>query len=167
MFPITKGVFEMDILFRILSNITKWAITCLIAVILAVISQTQLVLSRLSELGAEISFGDRLSTTIFDIQHLGSFYGLFIAIALAVAFLVSGLLYHFIKFGRQIIYAIAGGTAIFVLLFSMKAAFFNIHIIAGARDFFGILLQVIIGILAGLVFARLTRKTRPPRSEPT
>lgn len=163
----TKGLFEMDMLIRVVSHVIKWVIACLIAVVLAVISQTQFVLARLSQLGADVSIGDRLSTTLFDIQHLGSFYGLFIAVALGIAFLVSGLLYHFIKFGRPIIYAVAGGTAIFVLLFSMKTAFFNIHIIAGARDFFGISLQVIIGILAGLIFARLTRKIPPPRSEPT
>ena len=94
--------------------------------------------------------------TIYDIQHLGSLYIIFVSIALAVAFLLGGLVYRFAKFGRPIIYMVAGGTAILVMLFAMKAQFFDVHIIAGARDSFGLGLQMLAGAMGGLFFAWMT-----------
>lgn len=145
------------ILLFIWKRTPSWVISTIITVFIAVIIQTQNVISRLGNLGADVSFGDRLSMTAYDISHLGTLYGLFIAIALAIAFLAGGLVYHFAKFGRPIIYSVAGGVAILVMLFLMKRAFFDIHIIAGARDGLGIALQVLAGILGGRVFAHLTR----------
>lgn len=146
----------MTIFIKVLKTIGFWLISTLIAILIGVSAQTQFVLNRLDQIGGNVSFQERLSTTLFDLQHLGSLYGLFIAIALGVAFLLSGLLFRFVKFGRPIIYTVAGSLAILVLLFSMKAAFFNIHMIAGARDFLGILFQVLAGGIAGYVFSRLT-----------
>jgi len=124
---------------------------------LGITFQTQNVLARLGDIGADVSFGDRLSMTFYDIQHLGSLYIIFISIALAVAFLLGGLVYRFAKFGRPIIYMVAGGVAILVMLFAMKAQFFDVHIIAGARDAFGLGLQMLAGAIGGLIFARITK----------
>jgi len=44
-----------------------------------------------------------------------------------------------------------------VNLGAMKQAFFDVHIIAGARDVLGIALQVLSGIIGGWLFAHLTR----------
>jgi hypothetical protein len=125
-------------------------------VILGVTFQSQNIIARLGDLGADIGFGERLSMTAYDITHLGSLYGIFIAIALAIAFLASGLLYHFTKFGRPVIYAVAGAVAILIMLFTMKQAFFDVHIIAGARDSLGIILQMLAGAVGGVIFTRLT-----------
>ena len=138
-------------------RIAYWIVSTIITVILAVIMQTQNIISRLSNLGADIGLGERLLMTVYDIGHLGSLYGIFIAIALAIAFLASGGIFHFIKFGRGLIYSLAGGAAILILLFAMKRAFFDVHIIAGARDSLGIILQILAGVIGGWVFAHLTR----------
>ena len=148
----------MTVFVKIIKPIIVWIVSSLMAIIIGVTAQTQFILNRYSQLGIDISFQDRLSTTVYDIQHLGSVYGLFLSIALAIAFLASGTLFHFTKKYRSIIYAVAGGVAILVLLFSMKAAFFNIHMINGARDFFGITFQFLAGILAGYIFSKLTFK---------
>lgn len=140
-----------------LKRIGSWLAAVLIVVILAVTLQTQNVIERLVNLGADVSFRDRLSMTAYDISHLGSLYGIFIAIALLIAFLSGGLLYRFTKFGRYIIYCVAGAVAILVMLFAMKQAFFDIHIIAGARDTLGIAFQMLAGGIGGWVFAHLTR----------
>lgn len=140
-----------------LKRIGSWLTAILIVVILAVTLQTQNVIARLGKLGANIGFGDRLSMTAYDISHLGSLYGIFIAIALAIAFLASGLLYRFTKFGRPVIYALAGAVAILIMLLAMKQTFFDVHIIAGARDGFGIALQMLAGAIGGWVFAHLTQ----------
>ena len=149
--------FLITCLVFILKRIPAWLAAVITVVILGVTFQTQNVISRLSNLGTDIGFGERLSMTGYDITHLGSLYGIFIAIALAIAFLASGFLFRFTKFGRSIIYPIAGGLAILVMLLLMKQAFFDVHIIAGARDSLGIALQILAGATGGWVFAHLTR----------
>jgi hypothetical protein len=143
---------------RTLKYAGLWIITALVTTLLAVSLQTQNVISRLGDIGADIGFLERLSMTFYDILHLGSVYGIFIALAFLIAFLAAALLHHFTQFGRSIIFGVAGGMAILVMLFSIKQVFFDIHIIAGARDSVGISLQVIAGIFGGLFFARVTRK---------
>lgn len=152
----------------ILKRICAWIIAVIITVTLAVIIQTQNILSRLANLGADIGLGDRLSMTAYDISHLGTLYGIFIALALAIAFLASGLVYRFTKISRPLIYSVAGGTAIIFMLFAMKRAFFDIHIIAGARDGIGISLQMLSGVIGGWLFTQLTRnliKNKMPNTE--
>ena len=51
------------------------------------------------------------------------------------------------------------------MLLLMKDAFFDVPIIAGARDSFGLALQTLAGIFGGFVFAVLTTKT-PRRTMP-
>jgi len=145
------------------SNILAWLIAVLVTVSLAVIFQTQNVIARLNAIGGEIGFSDRLSMTVSDLLHLGLRYAIFIAIALLIAFLASGLVFRFIKFGRPIIYITAGAIAMLVMLFAMKAQFFDIHIIAGARDGFGIALQMLAGAVGGFVFSKMTRPKPRPR----
>lgn len=142
---------------KIIRRIGAWLASILTVVCLGVFFQTQNIISRLGKLGVDVGFGERLSMTAYDISHLGTLYGIFIAIALAIAFLASGLVYHFTKLERPIIYSVAGGITILVMLFLMKRAFFDIHIIAGARDGLGIALQILAGIIGGWVFAHLTR----------
>jgi hypothetical protein len=142
---------------NILKRIGAWLAAVAVVVILGVIFQTQNVITRLGDLGADIGIGQRLSMTLYDIMHFGSLYTPFIAIALVIAFLAGGLLYHFTEFGRRIIYPVAGGFAILIMLFAMKQAFFDVHIINGAKDALGISLQVLAGVIGGWVFSRLTR----------
>ena len=137
--------------------IAAWLMAVLVTLCLAVIFQTQNVIARLNALGGEIGFGDRLSMTFYDLQHLGSLYGIFLTIALLIAFLAGGALFSFVKFGRPIIYMVAGAVAIFVMLFAMKTQFFDIHIIAGARDGIGIALQMLAGAIGGFVFSKISR----------
>lgn len=144
----------MDGIFK---RIGGWVAAALTTVILGITFQTQNVLARLDNIGADVSFGERLSMTLYDIQHLGSLYIIFVSIALAVAFLLGGLVYRLAKFGRPIVYMVAGGTAILVMLFTMKAAFFDVHLIAGARDGFGLGLQMLAGAIGGLIFAWISK----------
>lgn len=145
----------------VLNRFSSWILAALFTVLLGVSLQTQMVIAGLNDLGANIGLLQSLSMTAYDIRYLGQIYGLFTFIALLIAFLAGGLLYHFIKFGRRFIYAVAGGTAMLVLLFSMKKVFFNIHMIAGASEALGISLQVFAGLVGGLLFARLSEKKSP------
>lgn len=140
----------------IIKRIGGWLVAVLTTVIVGITFQTQNVLARLGDIGADVSFGNRLSMTAYDIFYLGQLYFIFVGIALAAAFLAAGALCHFTKFARPLIYAVAGAIALLVMLLGMKQAFFDIHMIAGARDNFGIALQMLAGAIGGLVFARLS-----------
>lgn len=134
-------------------------VSVLFTAIFATLFQTQKVIAALNEIGTSVSFPDRVSMSFYDLSHLGITYGVLILLAFLAAFLVAGTLYKFIKFGRLLIYSVAGGTAIFVMLLLMKNAFFDVPIIAGARDSFGLALQTLAGIFGGFIFAVLTAKT--------
>lgn len=143
---------------RFLKNVLAWIFAVVTTVILGVVFQTQNVIARLGDIGADVSLGERLVMTGYDISHLGTLYGVFISLAFLIAFLVGGLVYRFAKFGRSVVYAMAGAVAILVMLFAMKANFFDIHIIAGARDMPGIALQMLAGAIGGFVFSRASQK---------
>ncbi len=158
---VTKRILEIiqAWLVSLIKNVPAWILAVVVTAILGVIFQTQNVIARLGGIGADISFGERLVMTGYDVSHLGTLYAIFIALAFVIAFLAGGLVYRFAKFGRPVIYAVAGAAAIFVMLFAMKANFFDIHIIAGARDMAGISMQILAGGLGGFVFAKLSAKT--------
>ena len=141
----------------IIKRIGGWLAASLTTVILGVGFQTQNVVARLTDIGADVGLSERLSMTGYDIFHLGSIYILFVGIAFAVAFLAGGLLFRIAKFGRPMIYMVAGATALLVMLLLMKEVFFGTHVIAGARDAFGLGLQMLAGALGGFVFAQVSQ----------
>lgn len=143
---------------RVLKIMAAWVLAVLATVLVGVVFQTQNVIARLNDIGANVSLTDRLSMTSYDIIHLGSLYGAFIAIAFLIAFLSGGIVFHLAKFGRPFVYVVAGAVAILIMLFAMKQVFFDTHLIAGARDALGISLQMLAGAIGGFVFARMSRQ---------
>ncbi|NNE58921.1 MAG: hypothetical protein HKN36_12510 [Hellea sp.] len=125
--------------------------------ILACIFQTQRVISLLQDSGGDVSFGERLSMTFYDLRHLSMLYLPFISIALTAAMAVSIFLAKKFKGLEIFVYIVAGMTAMMVLLFGMKMFFFDVHLIAGARDGFGLTLQAIAGGFGGKMFYRLRK----------
>lgn len=143
---------------RVLKIMAAWVLAVLATVLVGVVFQTQNVIARLNDIGANVSLTDRLSMTSYDIIHLGSLYGAFIAIAFLIAFLAGGIVFHLAKFGRPFVYVVAGAVAMLIMLFAMKQVFFDTHLIAGARDALGISLQMLAGAIGGFVFARVSRQ---------
>ena len=138
-------------------RIGGWLAAVLTTVFIGIGLQTQNVLARLEGIGADIGLADRLSMTFYDLQYLGSLYFIFVGIALAIAFLIGGLVFHIAKFGRPLIYIAAGAIALLTMLLGMKEAFFDIHMIAGARDGFGISLQMLAGAIGGFIFSKINQ----------
>ena len=136
-------------------RIGSWLVAVFTTAVLGVFLQTQNVISRLNDIGGDIGFGDRLFITAYDIFYLGKPYFLFVGIALTFAFGAAGLVYRIAKFARPFIYIIAGAVALFVMLWAMKEVFFKIPAIAGARDGFGIAMQMTAGALGGYIYAKL------------
>jgi len=107
---------------------------------LAVVFQTQRVISMMAAVGGEVTLSERLIALL---------------IALTAALFLSRAKPSLSKY----FYMGAGAIAMIVLLFTMKQAFFDVHIIAGARDGFGQALQMLAGAFGGYMFWRL-RQTR-------
>lgn len=131
----------------------------IVTIITGVVFQTQRVISMMKGIGGEVSINERLSMTFYDLQHLGSLYGVFIFIALLIALTMALFLSKAKPSLAPWFYIGSGAIALIVLLFAMKQVFFDIHIIAGARDGFGQVLQMIAGALGGFVFWQLRKKS--------
>ncbi|MEM7729186.1 MAG: hypothetical protein AAF311_07910 [Pseudomonadota bacterium] len=141
---------------RFLLFLGAWIAGALATTAIGVFFQTQNVIARLGAIGAEIGLDERLSMSAYDLVHLSSLYGIFIAVGTLVAYLAGLGVHRLAGFGRPVIFALAGAVAMLVMLMLMKQAFFGVHLIAGARDALGIGLQMLAGALGGLLFARLT-----------
>jgi len=125
-------------------------------VIVASTISSNRVINSLGAIGAETSFGERLSMSVYDVTHFGTLYGIFIFLALAIAFAAGWAVFKLAKTGRTLVYVVAGATAIFVMLWAMEQVFFGVPIVAGARDGFGLILQMLAGGVGGFIFAKLT-----------
>ena len=140
-----------------LRRIWAWLIATIVCTGLAAFMSSQLVLNALPDPEGQIGFSERVSTFIYDVHHFGSLYGIFIFVAFLIAFLAGGILRRFVKFGRPIVYMTAGAMAMLIMLVSMKQVFFGVAIVAGARDAFGLGLQMLAGAVGGYVFAYLSQ----------
>lgn len=138
-------------------RIGGWFAAVFATVVLGIGFQTQNVLAKLNAIGADVGLGDRLSMTGYDIFYLGKPYFIFVGISLAIAFLAGGLVFRIAKHGRTLIFTTAGAVALFVMLYAMKEVYFKIPIIAGARDGFGIGLQMLAGAVGGFVFSKINQ----------
>ncbi len=123
---------------------------------LASIFSTQFVIGGLKTAGAHVNMGQRFSMTLYDMINMGPLYAIFITIGLLIAFLVAGLIYRTINKKRHLIYTLAGAACFIVMLYLMKAVFFGVPIIGGARSILGLAFQALAGAIAGYIFAKLT-----------
>ena len=71
---------------------------------------------------------------------------------LLIAFIVAFLLSKWINTGRRVLFALAGGTALFAIVVLMPLAFYNLDLIAGARTLWGKLCLILGGAIAGYYF---------------
>lgn len=104
---------------------------------------------------ATLSAGDRISWVLHDLAGLEPLYGALVAVALLAAFLASGLVARFTGL-RTIVFAVSGAVAIFVLFTTMKATLGTVGVF-GARGTMGLGAQMVAGLIAGLLFALMSR----------
>jgi hypothetical protein len=125
--------------------------------LLASIAHSQFVLSALIDVGAEVSFADRLSMTLSDIKGLSLGYGSVILLALGLGFLIINGVSRWVTPLPGIRYPIAGFIAIGGALLAMHPLL-NVTLIAVAREPMGFLMQCIAGLVGGLVFMQITKE---------
>jgi len=102
-----------------------------------------------------IPMGDRINWILHDLIGLEPLFGGLTGVALFVAFLAAGLVARFTGL-RLVVFAVAGAVAIFVLFTVMKMQLGTVGVF-GARGTMGLGAQMTVGLLAGLLFAALTR----------
>lgn len=131
-------------------------VTILMAII-GTVAQTQFVLAALADVGAKASLGDRLSMTGADLIGFAPLYGAIIAMGFAIAFAAAAFVARLGRLPRLAVFAVAGGVCIWLMLALMRQAFFGVPLIAGTRTVSGEMVQIATGVLAGAVFALLSR----------
>jgi hypothetical protein len=109
---------------------------------------------------APIPFSDRIAWAVHDLGGMIQPYAALTTIALLVAFLVAGVLARFTG-RRVIVFGLAGAVALFALFTVVRMVLGTVGIF-GARGALGLAAQMAVGLLAGLVFARLTSQPAKP-----
>ena len=103
---------------------------------------------------ASIPFTDRISWAAHDLGGMIKPYAALTAIALLIAFLAAGLLARFTG-RRVIVFALAGAVAMITLFTALRMVLGTVGIF-GARGAIGLAAQMAAGVIASVVFARLT-----------
>lgn len=102
-----------------------------------------------------LTLEERLAWVLDDVVGLQPMYGGLTSVALLLAFLAAHVVARVTGL-RAIVFSVAGAVAIFVMFTLMKETLGTIGVF-GARGTAGLAAQSLVGLLAGLLFAMLTR----------
>ena len=137
-------------------------VSWLLTFTLASLFHSQYVVNQLVNVGVVVSLSDRINLSLDDWLGLLPTYGAIIAIALAIAFLVSAKLTKNIKQYNMALFIVAGITALAVVLIAIESIM-NIHIIAGARGW-GFYAQLLAGAVGGFAFSQLFKAAKTQKA---
>ena len=159
----------MSLPMRVIRYVVAFAVAIAVTYVAAAIFYTQLVVAELGSIGVAVPFGDRIAATLDDIRGLadpvGGFtqpsYALVVIVALIVAFLVAMVVKRLVKPLAPVAYPIAGAAAIGVALYLANGSQGGIPVMAGAREWGGFVLQMVAGLIGGVVFAMLRPHPEP------
>ncbi len=139
---------------HILRIFLAWAVAVLVAVTLGSIIQTQFNLHRLADLGVDVGLKARLSATWHDLIHFTPVFAILIAIAFAVAWPIAAFLKRWLPAHRTLLFVLAGGSSIWVMLAIMNGVL-PVTAIAATRSLAGGIAVAISGLMAGWVYSRI------------
>ena len=138
-----------------LQRLGAYGVAVLATEALAAMASTQFVLAGLTSLGVIITLGDRLAMTGQDILGMMEVYLPVLALALALGFLVAGLIIRKLGAAWSLLgYSSAGFVAVLAAVLTVLSLF-DITPIAGARSPAGLFCQGLAGAVGGLIFHRL------------
>jgi hypothetical protein len=107
---------------------------------------------------ASIPLADRISWAGHDLAGMIVPYSGLTSIALLIAFLIAGLVARF-SGARVFIFGLAGALALFTLFTVLRMTLGSVGIF-GARGAIGLAAQMAVGLVAGVLFAKLTGRSR-------
>jgi len=105
---------------------------------------------------ASIPLADRISWAAHDLAGMIEPYAALTSIALLIAFLAAGVVARF-SGRRVVVFGLAGAMALFILFTVLKMALGTVGIF-GARGALGLAAQMAVGLVAGVLFAKLTER---------
>lgn len=129
----------------------------LVTVTVATFAHTHFTIQALRAVGAEVPPSVAMDTVRGDFVGLAPSFGVVIAIALLLGFIIAGVARRFVRLPRPIAFALAGGAALATALWLMRLSY-EITPIASARTWAGFLTLAAAGALGGLVFASVSRR---------
>jgi hypothetical protein len=112
---------------------------------------------------AAIPLADRVSWAVHDLFGMIRAYAAITSVTILVAFLAAGALAR-VSGHRVIVFGVASASAIFVLFTGFKMVLGTVGIF-GARGAMGLGAQMLVGLFAGVVFAKLSSR-RANHSQP-
>ena len=139
-------------------KLTAYLLAVIVAFILASITATQSVISRLAEMGVDLSFADRLRMTLHDIGGMSGMFLPMIAAGFLAAFLLTALLCRWLGRRPVALYILAGAVALITVHLAMNLAF-GVTPIAIARTVGGLLIQGLAGAVGAYLYAYMNRWT--------
>lgn len=116
--------------------------------------QTQFNMNAVAALDAPVNTFTLIKASLHDLVYFGPVWALMVAVTLAIAFTVTGLITRHHPALRRWLYPSAGGIGILALLVAMNTLV-GFTPIAATRSTSGILLMAAPGLLGGWLFARL------------
>jgi hypothetical protein len=114
------------------------------------------------QFAATIAAGERIDWVLHDLVGLQPLYGALVAIALLLGLLIAGAVAR-ITGGRLAVFAIAGASCIFAMFTILKLTLGTVGVF-GARGAAGLGVQMVVGLLAALLFAAVTRNGKVARA---
>ncbi len=149
---------------KLFAPFPRLLLAALVTAALGAVFSTQKIIAASSAVSpayaAEMTFARRLSNTLYDVVNFGPLYVIFILIALLIAMGLAGLIARAMPKLALPLFMGAGAVAMAVMLWAMQQVFFGVPIVAGARDGFGLFLQMLAGAIGGLIVWRGWTKRR-------
>lgn len=133
--------------------VAGWAGAVVVAAALGSIVQTQYNLFDIAGLGVSIDPIKGLAATGHDLVRFAPLYAALVGVAFAVAWPVAGLLARSRRRSRRWLFALAGTSAVAVMLVTMNTLL-PVTPVAATRDASAIVLMSLAGGVAGLLYAR-------------
>jgi hypothetical protein len=151
---------------RMLRRLGSFVVAAAVMIVLGSISHSYFV-QRAWSIAAGHAYGtapvaiplaDRIAWAAHDLTGMILPYGALTSIALLIAFLIAGVLGRLSGF-RVTVFGAAGALALFTLFTGLRLVLGTVGIF-GARGATGLAAQMAVGLLAGVLFAKLTPLTR-------
>ncbi|MFC3853697.1 hypothetical protein ACFOSD_12700 [Salinispirillum marinum] len=122
--------------------------------------QTQFNLAALAAMDVDIDWAVRWSSTQHDLLYFSPIFAILVVPGFFFAFLLAGVLARLLSPLRGLIFALAGGSALWVAFWVINTVLPMPTLIAATRTSLGLYSMVLTGVVGGWVFARLTRTGR-------
>jgi hypothetical protein len=135
-----------------LTFILHLLLASLLSFVIASMMHSQTTISGLIEVGANLSWNDKLTTIYSDFIGLLPVYGSIIFAGMFIAMPIASFIKKKLQLTNRLVHCLAGAVAVLTILIAMHPIL-NVTLIAGARGTGGMLMQSIAGAIGGLAYA--------------